>query len=145
MGRIRFEQLKALEGKIITDSPSAAGNWLAPRLVSAQPGEIVMEVVIKDEMCNPYGNVHGGMMSLVIDEAIGWAILSAALELQYTSVSLNIDFLYAAARGERILATARVVRSGKKIVNTEVHVHNESGVLLSHATSNLVSTSMIIK
>ena len=63
----------------------------------------------------------------------------------YTSVSLNLDFLYAAAEGERITAVAEIVRQGKKIINAEVHVFNEKGILLSKATSNLVVTGMPIR
>lgn len=145
MAKISFDQLKSLEGQVIIGSPSETGNWLAPKLVSAEPGKIVMAVIIRPEMCNPYKHIHGGMMATIIDESIGWAILSADLELQYTSVSLNLDFLYAAASGEQIFATARVLRAGKKIVNCAVEVHNESGMLLATGNSNLVSTSMVVK
>lgn len=145
MRKYTFEQMKTMIGQEIVDSPSAAGNWLQPKLVHADNGFAAMEVLVKKDMCNPYGNIHGGMMSLVIDEAIGWAIIAADLELHYTSVSLNIDFLYAAAFGERIIAEARVLRSGKKIVNTEVYVFNQERKILAHATSNLVVTSMNIK
>ena len=96
-------------------------------------------------MCNPFGNIHGGMMSLVIDEAIGWAIVSLEAESHYTSINLNIDFLYAAAEGERITAAANIVRHGKKIINAEVHVYNEHGTLISKANSNLVATGMKVK
>jgi acyl-coenzyme A thioesterase 13 len=145
IGKLSFELLKSLEGQTVTNSPSSTGNWLMPEVVSVSKGKVTMGVVIKKEMCNPYGNIHGGMMATIMDEAIGWAILSADLELQYTSVSLNVDFLYAAAQGERVLATASITRAGKKIVNVAVEVHNEKGDLLAKATSNLVSTSMVMK
>jgi acyl-coenzyme A thioesterase 13 len=144
MGRISLEVLKQMEGSVITNSPSRAGNWLAPKLIKVENGAAIMEVIVKSEMCNPYGNIHGGMMCVVMDEAIGWAIISANLDLQYTSVSLNTNFLYAAAEGEAIIASSKIVRTGKKILYVEVHVHNKEGVLLAHGTSHLVSTSMRI-
>lgn len=144
MGRYTLEELKQLKGSVVTNSPSPAGNWLAPKLLKIEEGYIEMEVTIRKEMCNPYANIHGGMMSLVIDEAIGWAIVSSSFELQYTSVSLNVDFLYAAALGEAIIAKAKIVRAGKKIVNVDVEVYNTAGRILAHCTSNLVSTSMKI-
>jgi len=145
MKRYSLDKLQTLIGQIITDSPSSAGNWLEPKLLKVEQGFAAMEVVVKKDMCNPYGNIHGGMMSLVIDEAIGWAIIAADLEFHYTSVSLNVNFLYAAALNEVIVAEASVVRSGKKIVNTEVRVYNQERKLLAHATSNLVVTSMEIQ
>jgi acyl-coenzyme A thioesterase 13 len=137
-----LEMLREMQGKVIEDSRSPAGNWLTPRLERIEKGKAEMSVLIRKEMCNPFGNIHGGMMSLVIDEAIGWAIVSLEAQQHYTSVSLNIDFLYAAAEGERITAIAEIIRQGKKIINAEVRVFNEHGVLLSKATSNLVSTGM---
>ncbi len=140
-----LEVIKGMVGTEVDNSRSPAGNWLRPRIESAESGKVAMSVVIRREMCNPFGNIHGGMMSLIIDESIGWAIVSMELEHHYTSVSLNMDFLYAAAEGERITAVAEIIRQGKKIINAEVHVYNEKGILLSKATSNLVVTGMKIK
>jgi acyl-coenzyme A thioesterase 13 len=140
-----LEIIKGWIGREVDNSRSPAGNWMKPRLEGAEKGKIEISVLIRREMCNPFGNIHGGMMSLVIDEAIGWAIVSLEAEGHYTSISLNIDFLYAAAEGERITAKAEIIRHGKKIINAEVHVYNENGILLSKATSNLVSTGMKIK
>lgn len=145
MGRIPFEVLKKLEGTYVLDSPSAAGNWLNPKLIKVEPSFAVMEVEVKHDMCNPYGHIHGGMMALIMDESIGWAILAADLPIQYTSVSLNIDFLYAAPKGAIIRAEAKIIRAGKKILNAEVHVYNNENILLAHATSNLVSTGMQVQ
>lgn len=140
-----LEVIKGMVGTEIEDSRSPAGNWLKPRLESVERGKVAMSVLVKREMCNPFGNIHGGMMSLVIDEAIGWAIVSLEAASHYTSVSLNLDFLFAAAEGERITAVAEIIRQGKKIINAEVHVYNNKDILLSKATSNLVATGMTIK
>lgn len=140
-----LEVIKGWIGREIDNSRSPAGNWMRPRLEAVEKGKIQLSVVIRREMCNPFGNIHGGMMSLVIDEAIGWAIVSLEAETHYTSVTLNVDFLYAAAEGERIFAHANIVRQGKKIINSEVFVYNEKGILLSKATSNLVSTGMQVR
>jgi len=140
-----LEIIKGWIGQEVDQSRSPAGNWMRPRLEAAEKGKIVLSVLIRREMCNPYGNIHGGMMSLVVDEAIGWAIVSLEAESHYTSISLNTDFLYAAAEGERIFAHAHIVRHGKKIINAEVQVYNEKGTLLSKATSNLVVTGMQVK
>jgi acyl-coenzyme A thioesterase 13 len=140
-----LEVIQGMVGMDIDNSRSPAGNWLRPRLESAERGKVAMSVLIRREMCNPFGNIHGGMMSLIIDEAIGWAIVSLEAASHYTSVSLNLDFLFAAAEGERITAVAEVIRQGKKIINAEVRVYNEKNILLSKATSNLVVTGMTIK
>ncbi len=137
-----LEQIKSRVGAEITDSRSPAGNWLKPRLESIEKGKATISVPVRAEMCNPFGNIHGGMMSLIIDEAIGWAVVSLEADSFYTSISLNVDFLYAAQMGERVFAMAKVLRHGKKVINTEVEVYNAGGTLLAKAASNLVVTGM---
>jgi len=140
-----LEVIQSMVGMEIDQSRSPAGNWLRPRLESAERGKVALSVLIRREMCNPFGNIHGGMMSLIVDECIGWAIVSLEAASHYTSVSLNLDFLYAAAEGERITAEAEIIRQGKKIIHATVRVTNENGILLCKASSNLVVTGMKVK
>jgi len=130
------------EGKLVEESRSPAGNWLEFTLERISKGEAVLSLEVKKEMTNPYGNIHGGMMSLVIDEAIGWAVVSLDAAQHYTSLTLNVDFLYAIKKGERLRAESKVLRVGKKIVNVECHVYDMGGRILARANSNLIATHM---
>ncbi len=130
------------EGKEVKDSRSEAGNWLGITLEEIQKGHAVISAEVRKEMTNPYGNIHGGMMSLVIDEAIGWAVVSLDAEQHYTSLTLNVDFLYAIKQGERLRAESQVLRMGKKIINVECHVYDMKGNVLARANSNLIVTHM---
>jgi acyl-coenzyme A thioesterase 13 len=130
------------EGKIVTNSRSPAGNWLKLLLENIEKGKAVIKVLVRSEMTNPYGNIHGGMMSLVIDEAIGWAIVSLEQGNHFTSLTLNVDFLYAIKGGEYLRAEAEVMRVGKRIINVECHVYDMEGKILARANSNLIVTHM---
>lgn len=130
------------EGKEVTDSRSPAGNWLKFTLEHIEKGAAVLTTEVRHEMTNPYGNIHGGMMSLVIDEAIGWAIVSLDTEMHYTSLTLNVDFLYAIKAGDRLRAESKVMRSGKKIICVECHVYDMHGKILARGNSNLIVTGM---
>lgn len=129
-------------GKKVTGSRSPAGNWLQFTLEHIERGQAVLSLEVRTEMTNPYRNIHGGMMSLVIDEAIGWAVISLDTDNYYTTLNLNVDFLYAIREGERLKARAEVVRSGKKIIHVECRVYDMQELLLAKATSNLVVTGM---
>jgi len=142
---MELQQLQQYIGTLIQHSPSAAGNWLQLTLEHIDTGIATISLEVRPEMANPYGNIHGGMMSLVIDEAIGWAVLSLNSENNYTSMSLNVDFLYAIKVGERLKATAEVVRAGKKVINVDCRVYNMEGHLLSKCSSNLIATGMTKK
>jgi acyl-coenzyme A thioesterase 13 len=130
------------EGKEVKDSRSPAGNWLRLTLERIDKGEAVISLEVRKEMTNPYSNIHGGMMSLVIDEAIGWAVVSLDTEQHYTSLTLNVDFLYAIKEGARLRAESKVLRVGKKIINVECHVYDMDGKILARANSNLIVTHM---
>lgn len=132
-------------GKLVTDSRSEAGNWLQLTLDHIEPGTAVISLNVRKEMTNPYGMIHGGMMSLVMDEAIGWAIVSLNLDHHYTSLNLNVDFLYAVKEGDRITIKATIIRSGKKIIHAACEVHDSKGRLAGRGASNLVVTGMKLK
>lgn len=139
------QMLVRYKDQVITDSRSPAGNWLGVTMEHAERGAVRMSVPVRHDMTNPYGNIHGGMMSLFIDEAIGWAVVSLDAEHHYTSVNLNIDFLYAIKEGDIMRAEAKVVRHGKKVIHAECHVYDMKGTLLAKAASNLVVTSMPVR
>lgn len=139
------QMLEKYLNKQMADSRSPAGNWLGLTLVHAERGSVKLSLIVKKDMTNPYGNIHGGMMSALIDETIGWAVVSLDAEHHYTSLNLNVDFLYAVKEGEKAIASAQVLRHGKKIVHAECQVHNEQGDLLAKASSNLVVTSMRVQ
>ena len=139
------EQMMArYKGRMITDSRSPTGNWLGVTLEHAERGAVRLSLLVKQDMTNPYGNIHGGMMSALIDETIGWSVVSLEAAQHYTSLNLVVDFLYAAAAGDRITAAATVIREGKKIIYAECSVYNASDILLAKASSNLIATSMRI-
>ncbi len=129
-------------GRLVTDSRSPGGNWLQFTLDSIDKGKATISLEVRPEMTNPYGNIHGGMMSLVMDEAIGWAVVSLDTDNHYTSLNLNVDFLYAIKQGERLKAYSEVIRAGKKIIHVECRVYDMQDRLLGKATSNLIATGM---
>lgn len=130
------------EGKLVQDSRSAAGNWMHFTLEHIEKGTATISLEVKPEMTNPYGNIHGGMMALVMDEVIGWGVVSLDTDNHYTSLNLNVDFLYAIKQGDRLKATSKVVRAGKKIIHVECHVYDMQDNLLGKASSNLIVTGM---
>jgi acyl-coenzyme A thioesterase 13 len=130
------------EGKLVTGSRSPTGNWLQLTLEKIEKGTATATLEVRPEMTNPFGNIHGGMMAVVMDEVIGWAVVSLDLNARYTSLNLNVDFLYAIRAGERLRAISTVVRAGNKIIHVECRIENMEGTLLGKASSNLIVTGM---
>ncbi len=88
---------------------------LGARLTAVEPGLVQIEVPFRPELTQQHGLFHGGVTTSVADSACGYAALTLQAEgSEVLSVELKINFL-GPARGERLVARGRVVRSGRTI------------------------------
>ncbi len=133
---------KAQVGKPMTGMAPPLTQWLNGTLLKVEHGEIEMSFVVRHEMTNPAGMLHGGIHSAILDDTIGMTVAALGLPNFYVSVSLTIDFLEPARVGEVVIAKTKIMRAGKTIVNASAEIHNEKGLLLSRASSNLANTGM---
>ncbi len=88
---------------------------IGARLVRVAPGEVDIELPFREDLTQQHGFLHAGMVGTVLDSAAGYA---AATLMPAAAEVLSIEFkvnLLAPARGERIIARARVVRAGRTI------------------------------
>lgn len=139
-----LDYLKQQTNKPITKSMSPSALWLKGFLVSVEEGFAEISYVVRKEMTNPLGTIQGGLMAALIDDTMGMAFFTLSQENLYTTTNLNVNYLYGAKEGEKVIARAQVVRIGKKIANIECKVMNEEGDVICTATSNLVVTSIKI-
>lgn len=126
-------------------SPSAFGRWLDGTLISAETGELTVEVIVRKDMCNPGGILHGGVATGMMDDVIGMTVFSMGGQVFYSTVNLNVDFLFAAKPDEKLTVKSRIIRMGKKIAHAEGEIRNEAGQIVAKCTTNLVATSNVIK
>lgn len=88
------------------------------------------------EFLNPAGFVQGGLLTAMLDDAIGSTVLIATQGSFYTvTIDLHVSFL-APARPGRIYAEGRVLQLGKTIAFIEAGLCDESGTPLARATSS---------
>ncbi len=140
MPHSRFGKLKAFEGRYFTDTQSRAGRWLNYELLKVEPGSLEARVHIREELTNPAGNLHGGMIAMIADELCGLAFYSLGHDTFYTTINLHIDFLLSVPHNSHLLIKSHVIRSGKRMANAECHMYLEDGTLCAHATTNLMNT-----
>lgn len=84
----------------MTNSPSAVSRWIGGTLRSVQEGEVAIDIPIRVDMTNPAGILHGGVLSLIMDDVIGTAVYSLGKENFYTTVNLVVDYLNSSQPGE---------------------------------------------
>ncbi len=133
--------LQTLIGQKAPVELSPVGHWLAYTLSSVAPGEVILELTSRSELTNPAGMMHGGILTTLCDDAMGIALFAMDHEHYYVSVDIHINFLYGIPVGEKMTATGKIVRDGKKIAFATCEIHDESGRLCAMATSNRASTS----
>jgi len=123
----------ALDG--ITPPPSA--KLLGWHLLDARPGEGWLKVGFdgKREFCNPAGFVQGGILTAMLDDTMGPAVLVMSEGRLYTTtISLTVNFMAPAKPGP-IVAEATVTQLGKTVAFMEGKLTAEDGTLLATATT----------
>lgn len=88
---------------------------IGARIVRVAPGEVDVEVGMRDDLVQQHGFLHAGVVSSAADSACGYAALSL---MPAGAAVLSIEFktnLLAPATGDRIVARARVIRAGRTV------------------------------
>lgn len=76
---------------------------------------------------NPHGTVHGGVMFVMLDTAMGAATMSVVGEGNWCA-TLDIHTRYLSpCFGGRLTATATVRKAGKRVVHLDAVVADENG------------------
>jgi len=106
-----------------------------PTFVS--PGLVVFSYEPREEHYNPLGTVHGGIVTTVLDTAMGCAVQSE-LEagVAYPTIELKTSFVrpVTLAAG-RLRAEGRLLHGGSRIMTAEARLADPVGKLYAHATS----------
>lgn len=88
---------------------------LGARLLRIAPGEVDVELPYREELTQQHGFLHAGVVTTVLDSAAGYA---AFTRMPPGAGVVSVEFkvhLLAPARGERLIARARVVRAGRTV------------------------------
>ena len=107
-------------------------------LLDARPGEGWLKVGFegKREFCNPAGFVQGGILTAMLDDTMGPAVLVMSEGKFYTTtISLTVNFMAPAKPGP-IIAEATVTQLGKTVAFIEGRLTAADGTLLATASTS---------
>jgi uncharacterized protein (TIGR00369 family) len=118
---------------------------LGADVLAVRPGEVEIALPFSERILQQHGFVHAGAIATIADNACGYAALTT---MPRDAAVLTVEFkvnLLSPAKGERLRAVGRVVRSGKNVVVTTAEVFAEHGgvakqVALMTATMMVVAT-----
>ena len=105
-----------------------------PRLLgieidSVEPGRARLSVEIRKELLQLQGIMHGGAIATLIDTAVAFAIVGASEpDARFTTVELKVNYLSPIREG-RVVADARLIRDGRRIVVADCDVFDGNGRL----------------
>lgn len=112
--------------------------WLSIGLYHLdEQGNFVAEFVVREDMLNGLGTLHGGTIGALLDEVMGLQLfLQTPDDVAYTATTLYVDFLEKAELGDVIYAYPKIMRIGRNTANVECHLKSKEGKLLSKSSSN---------
>ena len=118
--------------------PPPSSKLLGWHLLDARPADGWVRIGFdgKPEFCNPAGFVQGGMLSAMLDDTMGPAVLVMSEGRLYTTtISMTVNFLAPAKPGP-IIGEAKVTQLGKTIAFVEAKLMAEDGTVLATASAS---------
>jgi uncharacterized protein (TIGR00369 family) len=131
--------VEARIGQTMHESLSPVGRWLNGTLLEVTDDGMAAAYLVRPEMTNPAGVLHGGIAATMMDDLLGGTVMVLSGGRYHASVNLHVDYLAPARSGETVTARARIVRQGKRLVHAECSLTNAAGDLLARATTNLLA------
>lgn len=102
---------------------------LGIELDSIQTGRARLSLEVRPQHLQLAGVMHGGAIATLIDTAVAFAIVSTSdPHARFTTVEMKVNYLSAIREG-RIIADAKLIRDGRRIVVAECDVFDSSGQL----------------
>jgi len=119
--------------------PPPVAELIGFRLISVEPGCVVVAMDAERRHANPMGTMHGGILCDLADAAMGMAYASALDEAEtFTTLELKINFLKPVWTG-RLVATGRLVKGGRTVGLAECDVVDDKERLVARASSTLMT------
>lgn len=140
-GMSGLEYLRAIASGDVPPPPVAKLLGFEPPQV--EHGRVIFSMRPGEHMYNPIGTVHGGMLTTLLDSALGSAVhTTLAPGVGYATVDLAVTFLRPVTRDTPILrCEAEIVHSGGSIATARAEITDDDGVRYATATT----TCMILR
>ena len=111
---------------------------LAIEVVEVTSGNATLSLEVRKELTQNHGVVHGGAIASLIDSAMAFAIIPLlAPKERVTTVDLTISYLRPLTKG-RATATAKVVKSGRRLFVVTADVLDNDGRLAATSLSTYI-------
>jgi len=106
-------------------------------IASVERGCVTFEMDAAEYHYNPIGSVHGGVISTLLDSAMGCTV-QTLLEpgYAYTTLELKVNFLRAVTKQTgHLQCVGTIVHSGSRVALAQARLIDNAGTLYAHGTS----------
>jgi uncharacterized protein (TIGR00369 family) len=111
--------------------------------IDSAAGRVKMRFLPIAACCNPMGNVQGGMVVAMLDDAAAFAaIVKSGERIGIPTIELKASFFAPAKAGVPLYAEGRCIKLGKRIAFMEADLTDEAGNLLARLTTSAVPLPM---
>ena len=113
-------------------------KFLGLELGEIGKGDVSIYLDVRDELKQNQGVVHGGAIASLIDTASAFAVLTEIDVIErVTTTDLTIHYLRPARAG-RLVARARIIRSGRRLFVLRVDVYDDQQKLIATALTTYI-------
>ena len=111
--------------------------------VDSVAGTVKMRFKVGLGMCNPMGNVQGGIVVAMLDDAAATAaIVKAGVRIVVPTIELKTSFLGPAKADSWLHVEGRCIKLGKRVAFMEADMTDEAGTLLARLSTSAVPLPM---
>jgi uncharacterized protein (TIGR00369 family) len=130
-----LDYLRAIAGGEISPPPIA--SLLDMSIVEVESGRAVFELDPAEYQFNPIGSVHGGVLTTLLDSAMGCAVHTMLpAGSGYTTLELKANFLRrVTTETRRLRCEGSVIHLGRTVATAEARIVDGEGRLVAHATT----------
>ena len=97
--------------------------FIGAKLTKIEPGYCEIELPYRDALTQQHKFFHGGITTMIADSAAGYAAYSLfPADASVLTVEFKMSLL-APAAGDKLIASARVVKPGRTLTLCDVEVH----------------------
>ena len=121
-------------------SPFSA--FIGTEMEELREGYARVSLTLERRHTNPNGVMHGGVITTMMDSALGAALSAlrgeAARRDPHATVEMNASFLSGARPGDRIVVEARVLRLGRRVAFGEAEARRDDGEVVAKGRMTFV-------
>lgn len=134
-------ELKTLEGKYLSSVESNIMNpvtqWLNPKLIYVDEKKMECEFVVRPEMADPLGILHGSIRAAMLCDVLGILANHPGDKVSAITTGMNIDFIGKAYVGEKVRVIAEVVKKGGSLIYMSGKMLNEKEQIVARGSTRL--------